>query len=106
MTTIAGQSWFHDQLSAGEFAAGEDLAQLLPQIKEAAERELRAVGCQSSQCPSSNGILLGRLRLKNTDNFSHNNGVSERSAFQIHVGQEVFIQRFQQLRNLFFRPSG
>ncbi len=44
MTTNAGQSWVHDKLSAGEFSSGEDLAQLLPQIRDAAERELRAAG--------------------------------------------------------------
>ena len=44
MTTNAGQSWLYDSLSSGQLSPDADLGQLLPQIQDAAERELRAAG--------------------------------------------------------------
>ena len=51
-------------------------------------------------------VVVGFFCLKDADQFTHNDCVGERAVFQINVGEEVFVEGFQEFRNFGLGPTG
>ncbi len=52
------------------------------------------------------GVTLVSLRLEDAEHFTEDDGIGQSAVLQIDVGQEVFIERFQELRDLVLGPAG
>ena len=46
------------------------------------------------------------LGFEDADEFAENDGVGQRASFQINVGEEVIVERLQELGDFFLVPAG